>query len=474
MPALARPFSAKQLTSEPSESNSQKSITDISVTARIDYNLRFSKQAVFVLGETAAQYSQLASQYLANLSDKKSPSEQYPLEGDDINVAFISSSNKLNDIQIRCRLIEQLFVNTLFDPEQSLAVSVLKFARQHGKAISIVVDHAHALSLQVKYELCQLSSLAKKHKLTINVVLFGLAEIGQQLALNKSLFIKKLAIIDAESGQVINLNSSQLVKKVSKNHPSLWHKLSLICIASILVLACVWLYFLIHEDITKQEKLNEAAKIASKSNFKHALDSKSISKKKTIAVETMQASDQKIVLKGNNLDSLVSLTSQATSEEIYQALSLEPNIASEREVAAKVEEVLDAVVVANTKDSSEFNTKLSNTAVVTEEYDTTEVFNAYYYLEKAKQYPQGYVLQIASFTNDKLSERFLGLKHSENLLYYHKNLAGKKFTVVTSKVFMNKTEASNALVQLPKSLLDRKPWLKTISSVINEINTFKQ
>ena len=111
---------------------------------------------------------------------------------------------------MRCRLIEQLFVNTLFDPEQSLAVSVLRFAKQQGESISIVIDHAHALSLQVKYELCQLVTLAKKNKLTINVVLFGLMEAGQQLAINKSLFKSKVAIIDAGNGQILSMDDNKM------------------------------------------------------------------------------------------------------------------------------------------------------------------------------------------------------------------------------------------------------------------------
>lgn len=183
----------------------------ISVTARIDYNLRFAKQAVLVVGDNTEQYSQLASQFLVSLSNSKPSAVHLDTQDNHINVAFVAASSKINDIQMRCRLIEQLFVNTLFDPEQSLAVSVLRFAKQHGEAISIVIDHAHALSLQVKYELCQLVSLAKKSKLTINVVLFGLTEAAQQLATNKSLFKNKMVVIDAESGQVISLDDKRIM-----------------------------------------------------------------------------------------------------------------------------------------------------------------------------------------------------------------------------------------------------------------------
>ncbi len=190
MSASANTYSTYQTTERLTESEPMLAAESIgtSVTSRIAYNLRFTKQAVLVVGDDAEQYSQLASQFLVSLSTVEPTVNHLETQDNHINVAFIAASSKLNDIQIRCRLIEQLFVNTLFDPEQSLAVSVLRFAKQHGESISIVIDHAHALSLQVKYELCQLVSLAKKSNLTINVILFGLTEAAQQLAMNKSLF----------------------------------------------------------------------------------------------------------------------------------------------------------------------------------------------------------------------------------------------------------------------------------------------
>ena len=188
MSALASILPLQQ--SDPNNSGTKElspnAISGISVTTRIEYNLRFTKQAVLVVSNNTEQYSQLASQYLVSLSNSALESNT-----NQINVAFVSASAKLNDIQIRCRLVEQLFVNTLFDPEQSLAVSVLKFAKQHGEAITIVVDHAHALSLQIKYELSHLVNQSKKHKLKVNVVIFGLTAAANQLSVNKSLFKNK-------------------------------------------------------------------------------------------------------------------------------------------------------------------------------------------------------------------------------------------------------------------------------------------
>eukprot|EP00487_Bulimina_marginata_P005083 TRINITY_DN22483_c0_g1_i1.p1 TRINITY_DN22483_c0_g1~~TRINITY_DN22483_c0_g1_i1.p1 ORF type:complete len:129 (-),score=51.78 TRINITY_DN22483_c0_g1_i1:2-388(-) len=95
-------------------SNNTNSVTGISVIARVDYNLRFTKQAVLVVGDDASEYSQLASQYLS----KPLPTHQVNSKANaqHYNVAFVAASSKINDIQMRCRLVEQLFANTLFDP----------------------------------------------------------------------------------------------------------------------------------------------------------------------------------------------------------------------------------------------------------------------------------------------------------------------------------------------------------------------
>ncbi len=472
MSALANSISPNHLIPKLSEDTVSQSGTHISVTARIDYNLRFTKQAVLVVGNTTEEYTQLASQFLVSLSDIKPQSGKISAEQGHINVAFISSSSKLNDIQIRCRLIEQLFVKTLFDPEQSLAVSVLKFAKEQRQAISIVVDHAHSLSLQVKYELCQLVNLAKKHKLTINVVLFGLVEAAQQLAVNKSLFKNKLALIDASSGQVINLNSTELSSQRRKKNFTFWHKITLATAILLLTAACFWLYLLIKEDIQQQEKSNESVKIESKSNFKHSLEVTSVSNEETATVRAMQKKYKMTSPEEYNSNDTTLSLNPATSEDIHQALIIDPTSAPEKIVPAKIAEVLHAIVVHENRESHDV--VVSQSEAKTKEYTSVAAPNNHYYQLQAKQYPQGFVVQIAGFADEKLLKRFLTQNMSENLYHYQRMMAGKKLTIVTTKVYSSKAEAKAAITKLPQSLLERKPWLKAISSVVDEINTFKQ
>ena len=174
--------------------NAPNRVTKISANARIDYILRFSKQAILVVDHQLEHCSTVANQFLAAL----------PVDN---NAAFISISPKLNNIQVRCRLIEQLFNDELFDPEQSIAVSLINLAKKKRQALSIVIENAHLLSLQLIHELCQLAEIAKKAGYQISVLMLGLPQAGVTVANNSGLFRKNISILSAQTGQLLSLNS---------------------------------------------------------------------------------------------------------------------------------------------------------------------------------------------------------------------------------------------------------------------------
>ena len=469
MSAAANYSSTDQTTQSLTESDSMLADGNktISVTSRINYNLRFTQQAVIVVGNNTEQYSQLASQFLVNLSDVKPTVGKLPHQDNHINVAFVSASSKLNDIQIRCRLIEQLFVNTLFDPEQSLAESVLRFAKQHGEAISIVIDHAHALSLQVKYELCQLVNLAKKSKLTINVVLFGLTEAAQQLAMNKSLFKNKIVIIDAETSKVINLDDNTMILSNDQSPLSFGQKVSFFSGMVILAIVLFWVYLLIAEDLNQQAFNSTDQTVLEKNNQQIVLPSKLSDTPSNKPVREMQK-------KNKVVESLLKLSvsevrTQATSEEINQVLMTTFSVAAIETSSAEASDVLQALVIVENKiDDNIVRATTNELANQTQLVETA----TNYYQTKAKEYENGYVVQVAGFSDEKLLKRFLLLYPEESFYSYQRQLNNKKFTVITSKVYQNKASAKATIQLLPIQLIERKPWVKSISSVINEINTF--
>ena len=455
---------------------SANATTDISVSTRIDYNLRFAKQAVLVIANSTEQYSQLASQYLVSLSNGPSDKNE-----SHFNVAFVSASIKLNDIQIRCRLVEQLFINTLFDPEQSLAVSVLRFAKQQGEAISIVIDHAHALSLQLKYELSQLVHLAKKHNLIINVVLFGLTDAAKQLSSNKSLFKNKMAVIDAESGQVLSLDDKKIHHDEVSSSLTQWQKFSLFLVMLVLAGIVIWGYQLITEDFNKNSSNLRQESIYAK-NSDTALSAIKNTDSSAEQIVRQMEKKQKLVTADNIVK--VGLALAASAEEINRAILALPVLSQAMQVPANADDVINALAqssnslttavippkgIANKQVNDQGEKKPTEIVKTT---TVTKIDNNYYQ-NQVVVYEHGYVIQLAGFSDKKLWYGFIDKYPTESLFSYQRLLAQQRFIVVTSKVYANKAMAKAALKLLPVSLSIREPWLKDISLVISEINTFK-
>lgn len=470
MSALINSLSIQQTGQNSSihESSPASGVSDLSVITRIDYNLRFAKQAVLVISEGIEQYSQLASQYLVSLSNASPVNDSKQA-----NVAYFSASSKLNDLQIRCRLVEQLFVNSLFDPEQSLAVSVIQFAKQQGDDISIVIEHAHTLSLQIKYELCQLVNQAKKHNITVNVVLFGLIEAAQQLSVNKTLFKNKMALIDAATGQIINLSDTKIQPKRLNTKLSNTKKLSLTVLSLIVVIGCLWAYQLISDEINKKTSLMPIVETLTVL----PINSQDIS----AAVDDIDK------VKAGESKSTSPALIEASGQEISAAILAQPVNKTITPLAADTSDIFNALTVLTpinqltkpaTELSNEINTSEQDVKKVSDIVAVRKVsvdkIDSNYYYNQAVVHEQGYVIQIAGFYDQRLWARFLTANESQALFSYQRALNEDKFFVVTSQVFASKEEAQQALKLLPKNLVERKPWLKDISSVINEINTFKR
>lgn len=434
----------------------EMSTTAISVIARIDYIQRFSKQMTVVVDKNAAVYSKVARQYLANISQESGSQE--------MNVAFVSASSKINDIQMRCRLIEQLFANTLFDPEQSLAVSILRLAKQNNGIITVIVEHAQALSLQIKYELCQLADTAKKTKKNINVVIFGLEQAAIEIGQNKTIFDKKTSIIDACSGQVIALEHARFKNKSAVFNNDIGLKIGLASLVSLLILAVFWYLFSEHESVNfatlpVKKSVNE--------NPIPIIESKKIG---TLATQNELASVSDVHLallaqeSGQNF-----LIEAAESDDILQALMLNHSTKNNNEIVGNPEKpVLISsnvqVVTKQTKSNDEKQEQLDNLTVFPDNLDEQ------YYLNSEK----GYVVQITGFSDLSRLETFIKINKDQEYFSYQKNLNTQKFFVLTSKIFSDKAQAREAMNKLPQSIRDLGSFLKSTSTIKREINTASQ
>lgn len=438
--------------------NTEPAVTSISVTARIDYIQRFSKQTVLVIDNDPLLYSQAARQFLTNLSNHESTQEA--------NVAFVSASSKLNDIQMRCRLIEQLFANTLFDPEKSLAVSVLTLSKQSKESITIVVEHAHALSLQIQYELCQLVDVANKTQHKINVALFGDEQAAQTVATNKSIFKNKLAIIEAKTGQLIPLDHAKFNRDNAVFTNKFWLKIATAVSVIIALIALSWFVLINYDNFSLSQLPTTNIKTTDNnlalSNDKKRDNAEDIFTNKAVvtqANELAKVDDIHAALLGGRATTFANKNIAAKASDILQALDVNKEDAAFETletVAVKAPELVEPEELT-TKDMANKPTHVVLPLALT----------PHYYLNT----PAGYVVQIVGFSNLTLLKRFM--KTYPNLQYfsYQKKLDNKTFIVLTTKIFDNKEQANKAIATLPQDVIDRGVWVKSLALIQAEINT---
>ncbi|XPF92815.1 SPOR domain-containing protein [Colwellia sp. RE-S-Sl-9] len=434
----------------------RQSVTTISVNARIDYILRFSKHAVLVIDNDPDVYANVGNEFLGSLSKEH-------------NAAFVSISSKLNDIQIRCRIIEQLFGNTLFDPEQPLSVNVIKLSEAKNEAITIVIANAESLSLQLTHELCQLAEIAKKLNKTINVLLLGRVQAAINLSENKHLFDNKVSILLAENGQLIGLNSSLLKKD------SAWgfSKFFLILIALLIGAAILSVAFIkrdIFESNTTEINELEAEPLnidEYKKEFVEVklpkLETNSLNKDIKPIVATPKEVFQLLIANAHeninevNSDKNVSDETLAATQ-INESLS-EPNEDKTGLLANKTLKLVD----------QEAAQVVINTALAVKDSKKNESHDDKDYYQKSTK---GYVIQLASFEKITGFKSFLNTYKNSELYGYSRRLKGAVSHIVTTRIYNTNAEAKTAINELPQALRQRGPWIKSVQAVNNEINLY--
>jgi len=459
MPALARTDrnkAHKKSTADQRNREKNPVVTEISVTARIDYIVRFSKQAVLVIADQIDQYSVIAREFLSTLSseDANQGFNQNTSSSIQYNVAFISASKQLNDIQMRCRLIEQLFGNSLFDPEQSLVDSLPRLARQQGDVVTIVIEHAQALSLQIKYELSQLVLIAKQNKQAVNVVMFASPEAAIEINQHSNIFKNKLTVIDAESGQLYSRKGSKLPVKGEAHWLSFGQKIVLISCFILMGLVTVSVFFYLQTEQGSQYLQSPMA------TTQVTVIDKNI--EQTVSSTISQAAMLPV-------DSVTPVSASANVQDIHQALTNDKTLMKRERVPAETNDVLSALL------SKQATVLSSNVSAIGSaiEGDLRKTLDADYYFRMSRE-SEGFVVQVAGFSNRKNWQDFLLLYPQQRFFSYQKFLSDSIFTVVTSKAYPDRISAKAAMQQLPKAIKERGLWLKSIATVIAEINTFKE
>ena len=422
------------------KSTISSTVTSISINARIDYIMRFSKQAVLVIDPDSNIYSLVGSQFLGSLPDGH-------------NAALISISSKFNDIQIRCRLVEQLFSEVLFDPEESLAVTVLKLAKSQKQVISIVVENVQHLSLQLMHEFCQLVELAGKSGRNVNLLLLGEDKAGKLIADNKAVFYRKLSIISASSGKLIPLDSPIINGKRNKKLLTPLRKLLLIVAIFIVVSFSVLVY------LYQSNSLSFSTLILKESQINPS--------NSTFVIEDKMVTVTEKIIK----TPLESLSLPATTTEIYLALSTTHQLDS-KIVEARPEEVVHSLVVNEViPQPDDVEDIFASTIILASVTDAVSNSLSDVYFLKAKQ---GYVVQLIGFSKIEAHNSFMNKYKNLGFVSYNRLLNDKKIIMITTRVYPLKSDAQAAISLLPTALQGRKPWIKSVEMINLEITEYQK
>ena len=446
------------ITSTTGSTNDRKSVNSISANARIDYILRFSQHPVLVIDDDYEHCSQVGNQFLGSLTNEH-------------NAAYISLSSKLNDIQIRCRIIEQLFGNVLFDPEQLLSVNIIKLSEHNSDVITVVIGNAEHLSLQLFHELCQLSETAKKLSRIINVVFLGTIGAAKLIVENNSLFEKKISIIQATTGQLVSFNS-HLFKT---NSPIISQTTTKVVILVVAVIATI--AFLLLSSLWNDSEDSPANVIEDTEN-KTTQDQFIVIEPVVDDVETPIVS-----LKNSNemasTNEIFHLLMQSKKSYVDEPLTNNAIIKVDKTIIpvtkpiesfAELSEVEDIKI--NTPEaelSNKFTTKIKEEDTVLSKSPLFVLDESYYQSQQS-----GVVIQFASFENIQGYNTFINNYRNYKLKGYARILNGIKSYIVVSDVFQSSSEAKDEINNLSPELKARGPWVKSIQAIKNEIKLYQQ
>jgi len=437
------------------ENENTASVTNISATARVDYIQRFSKQAVLVVHDDYQMSADVGHQYIAQL-----PAQS--------NTAFVSISSKHNDIQIRCRIVEQLFGQQAFDPEVSLAVSLINQLKQESQKLTIVIANAQHLSLQLLHELTQLCEVAKKSNFLVSVLMLSNMEAGQTVALHKDLFAKKLSILAADNGQLISINdasfrstgSQLLTKNVSR-----W-----LIIFVVLFAAGAAIIF----GLTQVEIDNSVPSTS--------LEKETFVSVATDVIEETPRAHKPSVEPASSQDILAALNGDIVKQDKLNEIAVERTLpASANDILgaiqneeSSVNQSLNSIVVKKSDTPAlsldeEEKVTFESTPIteMTVQSPTTlkEISNGEYYLA----YQQGYVIQIGNYSQLSAVENMIETSIDTELHYYARMQNGANNWVLTSKVFLSRNEADEAKQVLKEQNPEGSFWTRSLASVHADI-----
>lgn len=418
------------------------------VISRIGYLFKFTQQSILVVDDTEQQYCTIGSLYLGNC--------------DNYNAAFVSVTDRMTNIQFRCRIIEQLAPNTIFDPEKPLTDTIVNLLEKTAvQPLCIVVEHAQHLTSQMIQELLAFPKQFKQMQPNnhCDLLLLGNNQANQVChQLNNSNGFD-LVSISAQDGQLV-VNSNNEPKTDKRIRPNV--SLFAVFVAVLTLLVAASIIMLVYT--------------AGSPSFSNLPEPKSkivvpVIKSEDLATITTSSSISEALVTSNTNGIPANITA-ADGATIFHALT---NIDShtntrvdEPQKPSLVPEPNNTVVdMLPDADSPAIDKTIDRTTAI----DSNSTENKRYQL--LLDFPAGYVIQFASLSNEQGAKQYInGTKISIPLHYYPKQRNGVTNFVVVSNVFSSRQAAKDALASLPLIVKSQGLWVKSSASVKQELANY--
>jgi septal ring-binding cell division protein DamX len=428
------------------------------------------------------------------------------------NKCYVTLAQSLNDIQVRSRIVEQLFGNVLYDPEKPLLGTFLEF--HHSTPILLALDNGHYLSGQLIGELLQVVAELKKRDVQIVLLVCYDKSVSNTWGSISSalIVVKRLKGLNAdESFELLNQSfdhvpsaSTTKVKRWiedSKGNPmqllaydssgnlkvvreetfnlKLWG--SIIVLASLILSLGVY-YYRVYFASADENKIQTPQAISEQ--VKNKIKTPVVSDWSEAKIREA-AIERKAVLKETQTETETETeTAVATRQDILSALSLNnvPEVVTSQEVDASLElaaplelEVLPEQEASQDAIDETISEERPKTESVTSEIETAkpELVVGYPIQTQAMlALPTNkFVLQLTAVTQTRTLEDYLNQKQpaKEHTRIYRIERNGQTWLILTYGLFDTiaaaREEAKN---------IDMKAWAKSVSVIQQQIKTYNQ
>ena len=407
------------------------------ILGRVAYLFKFTQQSILLIDSESEWYGTLGRHYLGHRPDS--------------NAAFISVNEKMTDIQFRCRVIEQLSPNSIFDPEKPLADTVVNLLTSDAKDISIVIEHTQHLSTQILKELLAFPQQYKSMQPGCDCQILFLGNEEAHTLCNSPAVAEAYDVIQlsARTGKPYINSQTKLdaSKNKTKNLP-----LIPIFVGGLTLLLIISMSMLVFNSGTSDYAQLPEPTMRPTTDAPIIAQTR-VETDKPVSVDERNQVDEQAVKLDKQMP--ISEPAKATGKDVFIALTTSDNrdVIADQAVEVSPEEKPSVIL--------ESNTPVINSVVESQATSNT--------VDIPTAFGDGFHIQFAVLSNKNAVHTYIQNFTAIPLTYYQRKSEISTSYVIVSHSFSSKKEATDMLSTLTKSEGLTGLWIKSGQSIKREI-----